>query len=213
MKKDLTITTKHRSNCPRCKRPQIHCYCSQIKQIHSKICFVILIHPIEARRKIATGRMSHLCLANSVLICGDDLTDNVQVNEIIHNPDNHCLILYPHPSAVNLSSHSVDRKKMLFKNKKKTVVFVIDGTWRTARKTMRLSKNLQKLASICFIPTTPSQFKVRKQPAEHCYSSIEAIDTVLKLVESKNINAESESILMIVFKEMVERQMQYLPKS
>lgn len=212
MKKDLTPQTSFRNNCPRCLRPNFYCYCRLIAKIDSKIKFVILIHPIEARRKIATGRMAHLCLENSLLIKGDDFTHNKEVNQLIQNSKNYCLLLYPGKKAINLSE--VDFSKEIsarISNEKEIIIFVIDGTWSTAKKTMRLSENLKALPTICFTPTIPSQFRIRKQPAAHCYSTIEAIYSILNFLEGPKNGESSHTILMTVFQRMVEQQLKYIP--
>jgi len=207
------IDREFRKNCPYCKRPEQFCYCQQIRKIDSQIKFVILIHPVEARRKIATGRMAHLCLSNSVLICGYDFTDNKQVNDIIKDPKNECYLLYPKRDAYNLSEQSNNSASMFLKNQEKVpVLFIIDGTWSTANKTLKLSQNLQKLPAVCFTPQSPSRFHIRKQPAAHCYSTIESIHTILTLCENQKLKNESENILMKIFQKMVERQIEFLPK-
>ncbi len=51
------------------------------------------MHPIEMKRKIATGRMSFLSLENSEIIVGYDYSENIRINELISNPENHCMVL------------------------------------------------------------------------------------------------------------------------
>jgi len=70
----------YRNMCSTCLHPEFSCYCSTIETFDPKVQFVILIHPIEFQRRIATGRMSHLILKNSVLIRGHDYSENAQVN-------------------------------------------------------------------------------------------------------------------------------------
>jgi DTW domain-containing protein YfiP len=176
--------------------------------------FVILIHPLEFRRKIATGRMAHLGLKNSLLVQGTDFTDSVIVNQLIQKPENHCSVLYPGADSVNISFSSCrDKNTAERDHDKNQVIFVIDGTWATARKTMRLSQNLQKLPKICFIPKNPSQFRIRKQPAASCYSTIEAIHHVIELVEYADHKADMprpHDQLLVPFLHMVEQQLKFL---
>ena len=61
------------------------------------------------------------------------------------------------------------------------IVFVLDGTWKSVRKMLRLSRNLASLPMICFEPPSPSSYRIRRQPKAHCYSTIEAIHHVLDL--------------------------------
>ena len=65
---------------------------------------------------------------------------------------------------------------------KTPLILVVDGTWNTARKMLRLSRNLHSVPRICFTPVRPSRFRVRKQPHPNCYSTIEAIHQTLELL-------------------------------
>lgn len=202
-----------RQICINCFRPSTFCYCPIGAKIDTRITFAILIHPIEVKRRIATGRMAHLCLANSLLIKGEDFSDDERVNSLINDPQNHCLMLYPGNNAIDLSdpnAPSLDER--VFPDRKKTVLFVIDGTWRTARKTVRLSQNLRKLPTICFTPKSPSRFRVRRQPAPGCYSTIEAIHHILDLLwepQNEDSRVPPHDLLLATFDRMVAQQLKF----
>mgnify|MGYP000909060265 CR=1 FL=1 len=204
---------KYRTLCSTCIQPDFSCYCKNIKPIECPVNFVILIHPIEAKRRIATGRMSHLCLKGSHLIKGQNFTDHPQIDELIADPEYHSVILYPGVQSVNVSQISEsERKDLIFKDKKLRI-FVIDGTWATARRMVRQSQNINKLPRICFTPVTPSNFRVRKQPAAHCYSTIEAIHHTIDLLgnyQNFNLSQRPHDHLLEVFDGMVERQLSFL---
>lgn len=204
-----------RQNCTRCLRPTSYCYCALIQKFNSRIQFVILIHPIEAKRKIATGRMAHLCLANSLLIKGSNFTSNELVNNIIQDTNNHCLLLYPGTNAIDISTplHAHENHALLPQDKK-TVIFVVDGTWSTAKKTVARSENLKCLQAICFTPKSPSQFRIRKQPAANCYSTIEAIHHIIDVVSNPSdavTATRPHDVLLTVFKNMVAQQVVFCP--
>lgn len=207
---------KYRSLCPACVQPDFGCYCAQVQPFDPKISFVILIHPIEVKRRIATGRMSHLCLENSFLIQGQDYTKNALVNALIADSDFHSVILYPGPTSINLSHIDSKTETSLFPKNKKLRVFVIDGTWATAGKMTRQSENLKPLPRICFSPSCPSNFRVRKQPKPNCYSTIEAIHHTIELIgESQqfNVSERSHDNLLAVFNYLVERQLHFIKES
>lgn len=207
---------KYRTLCAVCVQPNFCCYCSHVSQFDPKISFVVLIHPIEVKRRIATGRMSHLCLQGSYLIQGQDYTKDPLVNQLIDDTDYHSVILYPGLNSKNLSSLADSEKAELFPPNKKLRVFVIDGTWATAKKMTRQSENLQKLPRICFTPAKPSNFRVRKQPAANCYSTIEAIHHTIELLgETQNfeVRERSHDKLLTVFNYMVERQLSFIQES
>jgi len=206
----------YRTLCKVCVQPEFGCYCPQVKRFDPKIHFVVLIHPLEVKRRIATGRMSHLCLEGSNLIKGQDFTQDPLVNDLIADPQHHSVILYPGLHSKNLSTMNEFEKKTLIPSGKKLRVFVIDGTWATARKMTRRSENLKTLPRICFSPTTPSNFRVRKQPKPECYSTIEAIHHTIELLgESQNfpVQERSHDHLLSVFNYMVERQLHFIKES
>ena len=94
-KRHEEFSPQFRKLCTRCIQPLFSCYCGHIQRFDPKIDFVILIHPIEVRRRIATGRMSFLCLENSKLIRGQDYSEDFEVNKILADENRHCVILYP----------------------------------------------------------------------------------------------------------------------
>lgn len=204
---------KYRELCTTCIQPEYSCYCPHIQRFDPLINFVILIHPIEVKRRIATGRMSHLCLKNSHLIMGQDYSQNEEVCRLINDSAYHSVILYPGAQSANLTNLSKESRWDLFPREKKLRIFVIDGTWATAKKMVRQSKNLISLPRICFSPTTPSTFRVRKQPNPACYSTIEAIHHTIELVgHTQGFNPETREHdkLLHVFDAMVERQLEFI---
>lgn len=210
----LSKEPKYRTLCTTCKQPDFSCYCRKISSFDPKINFVILIHPVEAKRRIATGRMSHLSLKNSHLIQGQDYSKNDLVNELLADTHYNSFILYPGHDSKDISLMSASEKQNLCA--KKMRVFVIDGTWATARKMIRQSKNLHALPRLCFVPNRPSNFRVRKQPRANCYSTIEAIHHTIELVgESQGfaVHEREHDKLLSTFNYMVETQLGFIRES
>lgn len=204
---------KYRELCPACIQPKFGCYCKYIQRFDAQIDFVILIHPVEVRRRIATGRMSYLSLENSRLIMGQDYSGSKPVNDLIADPARHCVILYPGMQSKNLTPMSQGERSGLFPQGRKLTIFVIDGTWATARRTVRQSQNLNVLPRICFSPEKPSNFRVRKQPNPACYSTIEAIHHTIELVGSSqgfDATMREHDKLLYVFDKMVELQLEFI---
>lgn len=207
----------HRRVCYQCLRPQSCCYCHLIKPVLTSIKFIILRHPLEKKRKIATGRMAHLCLKGSELIEGVDFSNHTRVNEILNDSRYHCMMIYPKDQALDLSdSQWKNYEDQLFVKEKQLVLFVVDGTWSTAKKTVKQSQNLQNLPCVCFTPQQPSRFRVRKQPYDSCYSTIEAIHQVIDILEPEKLVLEGSrphDNLIEVFMNMVNVQLSYLNAS
>ena len=199
---------KSRAFCWNCRQPESACYCALLKPFDPQIEFAILIHKIEARRRIATGRMSHLLLKNSHLIEGSEFNDHPLVNALIARKDATAMVLYPGPGSQNLTHAPIEGTS-------RRIVFVIDGTWATARRTMRLSANLAKLPRVCFDPVRKSRFEVRKQPADHCVSTLEAIHQTIELLGASqgfDTSARTHDHMLDVFSSMVARQKKYVPE-
>ena len=207
----------YRELCWNCRQPNTGCYCSLIKRFDPKIKFVILIHHVEERRRIATGRMSHLCLENSELIVGQDYSLNDRVNDILDDTTLSPVILYPGRNATDITTgQDTPSNSLIFKPGKTPVVFVIDGTWATARKMIRQSQNLLYLPKICFTPKAPSQFRVRKQPRKECFSTIEAIHQTIQILGPTvgySVESKQHENLLKVFNVLVETQIRFLQES
>lgn len=201
---------KFREMCLECRQPNFNCYCSHVQGFDPGVKYVILTHPIEVRRRIATGRMSHLCLKNSELIVGHDYSMNQKVNSILADDSFHSVILYPGRQSLNISNWSNDQKAQLIPAGKKLAVFVIDGTWNTARKMLHLSANLKTLPQICFTPERLSTFRVRKQPAPECVSTIEAIHQCIELLGTPTREHDK---LLRVFDQLVEQQLVFVERA
>ncbi len=198
-----------RALCVKCLKAQVTCLCRSVKKFKTRFQIVLLQHPMERRKAIGTARMTHLSIENSKLICGKDFNDHSQVKALIANPDHHCVVLFPGLNSFNLSHAPQNERLNLFPSQKKLVVFVIDGTWASAKRMLRDSENLLALPQICFTPQKLSEYKIRQQPMKHCVSTIEAVHQLLGLLEP-SVPADD---LLVLFREMVELQVQHFNRN
>ncbi len=194
-----------RALCSRCTRPVTTCYCVAVAPFDAKPVFVILMHHLETKKGVATGRMAHICLSNSRLIEGSDFTHCPEVNGLIADSRNHCVVLWPGLQSTNLSLLDETQRDAFVPEGKRLVIFVIDATWAQAKRMKRLSRNLHALPFICFTPSKPSDFRIRVQPAAHCYSTVEAINACLDLLAPH----PAQGTLLAAFSHMVEKQLGY----
>jgi DTW domain-containing protein YfiP len=170
-----------REMCPRCFRAQKSCFCESIKPFSTNAHFVILMHPKEARKgRNGTGRLAELCLENARIEVGIDFTQNPVVNTLLNNPGLYPLLLYPGVHSINISEKGFPP---FLREEKKLLFFIMDGTWSLAKKIITRSKNLHSLPKIAFTPENPSRFIIKRQPTACCLSTIEALHTLLKLLE------------------------------
>lgn len=200
------LPPRHREECYTCRRVKANCLCGSIKPFHTRLHFVILMHDDEAKlQRTGTGRLAKLCLTNAELIIGTDFTRDQRVNALLKDPAYTPFVLYPGPLTVNFGTLGNDA----FPPGKTPLIFVIDGTWRSAKSILYKSKNVSALPRLSFARNYLSQFK--KQPREHCVSTIEAIYYLCQEAEAaghEDCRAQKE-VLMTVFKKMVATQLRY----
>lgn len=202
---------RQRIPCLNCFQPEFSCYCARLRPFTPPIEYVILIHPIEASRRVATGRMSHLCMKGSRLIRGHDFTHNAQINELLADPSKDCHLLYPGIRSKNLTPMGLEQRRQVFAPGKTPVLFVIDGTWGTAKRMVNGSENLFRMPRVMFTPVVASRFRVRKQPKPHCVSTIEAIHHSIDLIGpafGADMVARPHDHLLEMFDSLVEQQIQ-----
>lgn len=195
--------------CYKCVRLKRNCLCSLISPFQTNIHFVLLMHPMEAKKeKMGTGKLSKLSLINSQIIVGVDFSEDSEVNSIINDDNFHCTILYPGKNALNISEDNIEPLTNKINEGKRLVVFLIDGTWPCAKKMMRQSTNLRALPRISFSAKHTSIFEIKEQPADFCLSTIESIHFFIK--ECNRLGIENtnniEDNMISVFKAMIDYQ-------
>jgi hypothetical protein len=86
---------------------------------------------------------------------------------------------------------------------------VIDGTWWQASKLYKLNPFLQSLPRYGISPANESRYRIRREPAAHCLSTIEALESALSLLEGK---PEGLPELLQPFDTMVETQLDFMAR-
>jgi len=169
--------------------------------------FVFLMHPKEYKEeKAGTGRLTHLCLPNSELRMGKGFDGDEDVQALLNDPQNHCVLLYPGKDARNLTKGEFSTPDLAGR---RLVVFLLDATWSGARKMLRLSPSLQRLPRIMFTPTAPSRYIIKQQPQEGCLSTLEAVHELLLVLERNGLDRyEQPAQLLGIFERMQRFQME-----
>jgi DTW domain-containing protein YfiP len=181
-----------RLTCYRCFWPKALCWCGSITPMATRTQFVLLMHPKEFKQeKAATGRLTHLCLADSEIHCGIEFDRNEAVQALIAHPKNFPVLLFPGRDALNLSSASGTQLSPLnsrLGDARRLVVFILDATWALGRKMLRLSPTLQRLPRIMFTPSSPSRYVIKQQPHAACLSTLEAAHELLLALERAGLD-------------------------
>jgi len=180
--------------CARCRRPQVVCYCAQLPRLPTRTRVVVLQHPRERRVGIGTARMAQLALPNSFLHVGINFADDPVVHALLSGAAPSYL-LFPGPDARDVRELSLEQPITLV---------VVDGTWSQARTLVRVNPALAALPRIAFTPRRPSAYdRIRREPADFCVSTIEALTEVLNVLEPDSPPFDP---LLVPFHAMVERQ-------
>ena len=176
-----------RETCYRCFWPKPLCWCPSITPMETRTRFVFLMHPHEFKHeKAATGRLTHLCLANSELQMGLAFDDQESVQDIINDPRNLVMLVYPSVGARNLSKGDLTAADI---GDRRLVFFLLDATWAGAKKMLRLSPSLQRLPRVMFTPTAPSRYVIKQQPVVGCLSTLETTHELLLALQRSGLDA------------------------
>ncbi|HVZ86387.1 MAG TPA: tRNA-uridine aminocarboxypropyltransferase [Polyangia bacterium] len=188
----------HRAVCERCRRPQSVCYCEHLVSLETRTRVVLLQHPRESHVPIGTARLAHLCLPGSELHVGVDFSDDSQVRAALEDDAGRpAYLLFPGPNAVDLSVAPPPGPITLV---------VVDGTWWQARKLLKRNARLRELPQIRFTPPALSNYRIRKEPADHCVATVEALSLVLGALEGA---PERFAALLRPFEAMIDTQIRY----
>jgi len=193
--------------CLKCFRPVDNCYCKDITEVDSGIKFVFLMHPHEAKdQRTGTGRLASLSLKDSEIIVDRSFDDNIKTQDLINNPSFYPMLLYPGDSS--FSAEEINFEKVL--KDRTLLIFLIDATWREARRMMFLSPSLQNLPRLSFRREYRSQFLIKTQPKNYYLSTIESSYYLVKELQEAGVCNSKLDVegLMEVFKKMVDFQIE-----
>lgn len=203
-----TPPSSSQSKCYKCWRIPALCYCSQITMQKTRLEWVILQHPRERKRSIGTARIAHLGLQNSRICVGTDFRQDKVVQEILSDSSRRCFLLFPGADSLDFSRLTPSERDTWLDARIQPTVFVLDGTWSTAKTLLNRTPELLQLPKICFKQEdAPSEYGFRQQPAPHCLSTLEAMCRLMKWVEP---HVDSHSLLE-VFRKMVQLQLNHTP--
>jgi DTW domain-containing protein YfiP len=179
--------------CPACRRPASVCYCRHVTEVPTNTRVVVLQHPRERDMPIGTARMATLCLPNAELHEGVRW-DAARLDRILTDGTRTPILLYPGPGAIDVMQSPPSGPVTLV---------VVDGTWSQAKKLVRENPALQALPRYAFAPPTPSEYRIRKEPADTYVSTIEALVHVLGALEGDPVRFQA---LLVPFRAMIDAQ-------
>jgi DTW domain-containing protein len=194
------MTTPRRPTCENCRRPLTTCYCAHLRPLPTSTRVLLLQHPRERRMAIGTARMAHLGLSNSLLRVGLDFSADEVVADFLDSalPS---YVLFPGPEARDVATLAPGEAINLI---------LVDGTWWQAKKLLTLNPRLAQLPRLAFTPSRPSDYRIRRQPAEFCVSTIEALAETLRVLEPPGEDPQRFESLLTPFRAMVDSQLHFV---
>ncbi len=201
-----------RPMCYRCFWPQPLCWCGSIVPMPTRTRFVFLMHPEEFKHtKAATGRLTHLCLADSEIHMGIEFDAHEAVQALVRDPANYPVVLYPARDAVDLSKNELPAADL---GGRRLTVFLLDATWRLARRMWKASPSLQRLPKVMFSGAAPSRYVIKTQPEPGCLSTLEATHELLVALDRRGLDDYARPTqLLDLFGRMQELQLHFAAES
>lgn len=183
--------------CTRCERPARVCFCRHLPRLEASTPLLVVQHPRERHVAIGTARMASLCLPGSTLVIGTHVDDDPDVVRALSDPARPAVLLWPGPGARDLATEPPAHPVTLI---------VVDGTWSLAKKLVKLNPRLAALPRYALTPTIPSEYRIRREPAEGCVSTLEAIAQALGILEGKPGSFEA---MRDPFRAMIDTQIEH----
>ncbi len=200
MLKDLN-PTPYRGYCYACWQAEDLCLCPHIKPETSALDVIILQHPRERRMTINTGRIVNLGLKNASIHYGVNFDKESHFKDIVaKEPEGSIGILFPSNEATPIEDAPKDLKKII----------LVDGTWSEAKKMLHRSSCLHSIPKYSISPQEESNYRIRKEPAPHCLSTVEA---TVALLRDFSKDGEAHQHLIDSFQLMVRQQEGYIHKN
>jgi DTW domain-containing protein len=171
---------------------------------------VLLMHPKEWRReRCGTGRLTCLNLADSEIIPGLAFDRHPRVRELIDDPANFPVLLYPGLGAIELSNPESGAELAAAASGRRIVAFLVDATWSCSKAVLYESPGLLTLPRLMFTPNTPSRWLIKRQPGPLCLSTLETVHELLCALEAAGLeDYPDKARLLAAFAKMQEYQIE-----
>lgn len=189
---DSQLKVQLRQRCYQCFRPKPLCFCEAIPRIDNRTHVLILQHVGERFHPFNTARIVRKALRNCHLITAHNQRFAAHHLPITSNAG----LLYLDADAPSLTELSVaDRPDQLV---------IVDGTWHQAKTIVRDVPRLRELPRYRLTPSTPGQYRIRREPNTQSLSTLEATVSALQALEPDTAGLDQ---LLAAFNQMVETQL------
>ena len=140
--------------------------------------------------------MASLCLPNSRLFVGLDLSRDAGLAAELGNPSRPAALLYPAGEARDLASAAPSGSLTLV---------LLDGTWSQVKKLLRHNPGLAALPRYSLSPP-PTEYLLRQEPKREYVSTVEALAHALAVLEG---SADGFQALLAPLRKLVAMQLEH----
>lgn len=175
--------------CYRCHKAQLTCVCASVPRVANQTLVWIVQHPRERFHSLGTARFARLGLERVVV----DAWHKGRTGPPPRAPEQPAL-LYPGADAQPLGRVGDEAPGALV---------VLDGTWAHAKRMHRDDPWLRSLPCYSLESPEPSGYRIRKEPALECVSTIESIVAALTALEPQTPGLGG---LLAAFSTMIDEQ-------
>ena len=218
--------------CPECVRPVTSCLCDAFpdEPIRLKSGGVVLIlqHPLEKKRKLATVPLLRKSLERCEVLVGRDFRrpgrfpELDRVMSLAEAGECEVFVLYPGAESLDLAGVVEEGRKRATATESgsrrdhRWALVAIDGTWQQAKEMFNCSKDRLLPPGIKGIHrvnlndgTRPlCRLPLRSEPLEGCVTTLEAVATALGILEDSPSLADA---IMAPLAKLVRLQQEFSP--
>lgn len=158
--------------CVQCLRPDDQCVCRWLEPVATRTKVTVLQHPGERKHAFNTARLLGKVLARgTVHIAWPDAEGRMTAPV---RPGPGAVLLFPSDDAVDVGAWSGPPPEELY---------VLDGTWSQVKRLLHDNPWLRDLPAVSLSPEEGSRYRIRKEPAPHCLSTLESVVQALQGLE------------------------------
>ncbi len=197
--------------CPRCAKPPALCVCDRVMPVATKLTLVILMHPQEQDKMLATARLAAQHVEGAVLKIGLSWPSLSKILGRTVDPQRFAVLYLGSVDAAKLRSETgvvaVDRKGAPEPDQRAALrdiegVIVLDGTWSQAKTLWWRNPWLLKCRRVVLTPKEPSRYgRLRREPRREGLSTIEAAAMLMARLERR---PEIETAMRTSFEAMLD---------
>jgi DTW domain-containing protein YfiP len=204
------------ADCPHCGKPLPLCICDSVIPIESRISLLILVHPQEQDKALATARLTAMHFKNAVVKIGLSWPSlSKALGRKVDDPSRWAVLYLGSAKVSDLDTDAeivaIDRKGAVEPHQRAILediegVVLLDGTWSQAKALWWRNAWMLKCQRVILGPKRPSRYgELRREPRRDGLSTIEAAGLLLAGLEKRPKIAE---VLDASFERMLARYRQ-----